>query len=69
MIDQMVSNVKFLEEGEEQMIKMVNDNEASSLKEHHDITLYKTLTKVQVPENDEKLGDLDKLCHIGTDIK
>lgn len=35
------------------MIKMVNDNEASALKEHHDITLYKILTKVQVPENDE----------------
>ena len=27
-----------------------HDNETSALKEHDDITLYKTLTKVQVPE-------------------
>ena len=30
-----------------------HDDEASALKEHHDITLHKTLAKVQVPENDE----------------
>jgi len=31
-----------------------HDNEVSALKEHYDITLHKTLAKVQVPENDEK---------------
>ena len=29
-------------------------NEVSVLKEQYDITIHKTLTKVQVPENDEK---------------
>ena len=42
-----------------------HDNEVSALKEHYDITLNKALTKVQVPENDEKWRDLDKLCRIG----
>ena len=30
-----------------------HDNEVSALKEHYDITLHKTLAKVQVPENEE----------------
>jgi len=46
-----------------------HDNEVSALKEHYDITLHKTLAKVQVPENDEKWRDLDKLCRIGINIK
>ena len=41
-------------------------NEASAIKEHIDITLYKTSKKVQVPE---KWKDLDKLCLVGIDIK
>ena len=44
-----------------------HDNEVSALKEHYDITLHKTLAKVQVPENDEEWRDLDKLCRIGID--
>ena len=43
-----------------------HDNEASAIKEHIDITLYKTSKKVQVPE---KWKDLDKLCLVGIDIK
>ena len=39
-----------------------HDNEVSALKEHYDITLHKTLAKLQIPENDEKWRDLDKLC-------
>ena len=53
VIDQSISNVKLLDEGEEKIIKMVIDNEVSALKEHYDITLHKTLVKVQVPEHDE----------------
>ena len=48
---------------------MVIDNEVSALKEHYDITFYKTLTKVQVLENDEKVRYLDKLCRIRIEIK
>ena len=48
---------------------MVIANEASALKEHYDITFHKTLAKVQVPENDEKWRDFDKLCRIEIDIK
>ena len=32
----------------------VHNNEASAIREKHDITIHKTLKKVQVPENDEK---------------
>ena len=32
-----------------------HDNEASAIKEHHDITLHKTLAKIQVPKNDGKM--------------
>ena len=46
-----------------------HDNEASAIRENHDITLHKTLENVQVPENNEKWRDLDKLCHVGIDIK
>ena len=46
-----------------------HDNETSDIKENHDITLHKTLENVQVPENNEKWRDLDKLCHVGIDIK
>ena len=35
-----------------------HDNEASAIKEHIDITLHKTLEKVQVPENNEKLSSI-----------
>ena len=48
---------------------MVIDNEVSALKDHYDITFHKTLTKVQVPENDEKWRYLDKLCRIRIEIK
>ena len=54
MIDQSISNVKLLEKGEEQIIKLVSDSEVSALKEHYDITFHKTLAKVQVPEKNEK---------------
>ena len=43
-----------------------HDNEASAIKEHIDITLYKTSKKVKVHE---KWRDLDKLCYIEIDIK
>ena len=46
-----VSNIKFLEEGDEQIINYDHDNEASAIKEHIDITLHKILKKVQVPDN------------------
>ena len=46
-----------------------HDNEANAIREHHDITIHKTLKKVQVPENDEKWRDLNKLCHVEIDIK
>ena len=46
-----------------------HENEANAIKDHIDITLHKTLKKVQVPENDEKWRDLDKLCLVGIDIK
>ena len=48
---------------------MVIANEASASKEHYDITFDKTLTKVQVLENDENGRDLDKLCRIRIEIK
>ena len=48
------SNIELLEEGEEKIIKMVIDNEVSALKEHYDIPFHKILTKVQIPENEEK---------------
>ena len=54
MINQSIPNVKFIDKGEEQIIKLVSDSEVSALKEHYDITFHKTLAKVQVPENDEK---------------
>ena len=54
MIDQFIPNVRLLEEREEQIIKMVIDNEVSALKENYDITFHKTLAKVQVRKNDEK---------------
>ena len=54
MIDQLIPNVKLLKEGEQQIIKMVIDNEVRALKEHYDITLHKILAKVRVPKNDEK---------------
>ena len=69
MIDQLIPNVKLLKEGEQQIIKMVIDNKVSSLKDHYDITFHKTFAKVQVPENNEKRKDLDKLCRIEIDIK
>ena len=50
MIDQSISKVKILKEVEEKIIKMVIDNEVSSLKEHYYIIFYKTLAKVQVLE-------------------
>ena len=62
MIDKLIPNVKPLDKGEEQILKMVIDNEVSALKEHYDITLHKTLVKVQLPKNDETWKDLDKLC-------
>ena len=46
-----------------------HDNKVSVLKEHYNITFHNTLAKVQVPENDEKWRNLDKLCRIGIDIK
>ena len=54
MIDQLIPNVKLLEDGEEQIIKMVIDNKVSSLKDHYDITFHKTLAKVQLAKSDEK---------------
>ena len=48
---------------------MVIANEASALKEHCDLTFHKTLVKIQVPKNDGKKRDLDKLCRIVIDIK
>ena len=53
----------------EKIIKMVIANEASALKAHYDLTFHKTLAKIQVPKNDEKKRDLDKLCRIVIDIK
>ena len=41
MIDQLISNVKLLEEEEQQIIKMVIANEVSALKEYYDITFIK----------------------------
>lgn len=46
-----------------------HDKETSALKEHHDVTLDKTLANVKVPENVEKWRDFDKLRRIGTNIK
>ena len=46
-----------------------HNNETSATRDHRDITIHKTLGKVQVPENDEKWRDLNRLCHVGIDIK
>ena len=49
MIDLSISNVKLLEKGEEQIIKIFIANEASALKEYYDITFHNTLPKIQAP--------------------
>ena len=46
-----------------------SDNEASSLKGHYNIIFHKTLAKAQVPINDERWRDLDRLFHVKIDIK
>ena len=42
MIYQLIPNVKLLKEGEDQIIKMIIDNELRALKENYGITLHKS---------------------------
>ena len=44
-LEHSIPNVKILDKGVEQIIKMFIANEASSLKEHYDITFHKALAK------------------------